>query len=69
MFVNKAETCQLLQKAYPILKIILLCVGADDRQAWQDSGATFIHKVAPPAEVLAVLEPLLKKVDSERKKP
>lgn len=54
------ETCRLLRKAYPALRIILLSVNAEDRQTAQVAGATFIHKGASPADVLAALEPLLK---------
>jgi DNA-binding NarL/FixJ family response regulator len=53
------ETCRLLLKAYPRLKIVLLSVDADDCQAALGAGAGFVHKGSAPGEVLAVLEPLI----------
>jgi len=53
------ETCRLIQKAYPTLKIVLLSVNAEDCQAALESGAGFIHKGASPSDLLSVLEPLL----------
>ncbi len=53
------ETCRLLLKAYPGLKIVLLSVDADDNQAALSAGAGFVHKGSAPGELLAVLEPLL----------
>jgi DNA-binding NarL/FixJ family response regulator len=55
------DTCRLLQKAYPSLKIILLSVNAEDETAAKDAGADFIYKGAPPDEVIAALVPLLPK--------
>jgi DNA-binding NarL/FixJ family response regulator len=55
------ETCRLLQKAYPALKIILLSVNAADAEAAKKAGASFIHKGAPPDELIATLMPLLRK--------
>jgi len=55
------ETCRLLQKAYPNLRIILLSVDADDESAAREAGADFIHKGAPPEELIATLKPLLRK--------
>lgn len=55
------ETCRLLQKAYPNLKIIILSVDASDETAAKDAGAGFIHKGALPDELIAKLEPLLRK--------
>lgn len=55
------ETCLLLQKAYPRLKIILLSVDAHDQTAAKNAGAAFIHKGAPPDELIATLIPLLRK--------
>ena len=55
------DTCRLLQKAYPHLKIILLSVNADDETAAREAGADFIHKGAPPDELIAKLTPLLRK--------
>ena len=54
------ETCRLLRKAYPWLKVILLSVEAEDEQAAQGAGATFIYKGTNPIEVLAILESILK---------
>jgi len=55
------ETCRLLQRAYPHLKIILLSVDADDATAAKEAGAEFIYKGAPPDELIATLTPLLRK--------
>ncbi len=55
------ETCRLLQRAYPQLKIVLLSVDADDASTAKDAGAEFIHKGASPDELIATLAPLLRK--------
>jgi DNA-binding NarL/FixJ family response regulator len=55
------ETCRLLQRAYPQLKIILLSVDANDATAAKIAGAEFIHKGAAPSELIATLTPLLRK--------
>ena len=55
------DTCRLLQKAYPTLKIILLSVNADDEVAAHEAGADFIHKGASPDELIATLTSLLHK--------
>ncbi|NJC95233.1 MAG: hypothetical protein C3F07_07395 [Anaerolineales bacterium] len=55
------DTCRLLQKAYPDLKIILLSVDADDEAAAKKAGADFIHKGVPPDELIATLTPLLRR--------
>jgi two-component system chemotaxis response regulator CheY len=55
------ETCRLLQKAYPCLKIVLLSVDANDAAAAKGAGAAFIHKGAAPDELIATLTPLLRK--------
>jgi len=60
------ETCRLLQKAYPNLKIILLSVNADDESAALEAGADFIHKGAPPEEVIAKLAPFFEKMNFQR---
>jgi DNA-binding NarL/FixJ family response regulator len=57
------ETCRLLLKAYPRLKIILLSVNADHLSAAQAAGAGFIHKGSSPEEVLRVLEPWFISID------
>jgi two-component system, NarL family, nitrate/nitrite response regulator NarL len=54
------ETCRLLRKAYPHLKIVLLSVDADDEAAAREAGADFIHKGASPDELIATLTPLLR---------
>jgi DNA-binding NarL/FixJ family response regulator len=54
------ETCRLLRKAYPAMKIVLLSVDMDNGLAAQESGAVFIHKGASPDEVLEVLESILR---------
>jgi DNA-binding NarL/FixJ family response regulator len=53
------ETCRLILKAYPNLKIVLLSVDAEDHHYAAEAGAAFIHKGANPVEVLAVLESLV----------
>jgi len=55
------ETCRLLRKAYPELRIILLSVDANDATAAKQAGADFIHKGASPDELIATLTPLLRK--------
>ena len=55
------ETCRLLQRAYPHLKIILLSVNAEDSTAAKEAGADFVHKGASPDELIATLTPLLRK--------
>ena len=55
------DTCRLLQKAYPHLKIIILSVDASDEAAAKDAGAGFVHKGASPDELIAILKPLLDK--------
>ena len=55
------ETCRLLQRAYPQLKIVLLSVDANDYAAAKEAGAAFIHKGASPDELIATLTPLLRK--------
>lgn len=55
------ETCRLLQKAYPRLKIVVLSVDANDAAAAKEAGAAFIHKGGPPDELIATLLPLLRK--------
>ena len=55
------ETCRLLQRAYPCLKIILLSVDANDAVAAREAGAAFIYKGASPDELIATLTPLLRK--------
>jgi DNA-binding NarL/FixJ family response regulator len=58
------ETCLLLQKAYPHLKIIILSVDANDEAAAKEAGALFIHKGAAPDELISTLTPLLQKNNS-----
>src|SRR5689334_6204240 len=53
------EICKLVHKAYPLLKIILLSVDANDAAAAKDVGAIFIHKGSSPDELIAILKPLL----------
>jgi DNA-binding NarL/FixJ family response regulator len=55
------ETCQLLRRAYPQLKIVLLSVDANDETAAKAAGADFIHKGAAPDELIATLSALLRK--------
>jgi len=55
------DTCRLLRKAYPHLKIVLLSVDASDATAAREAGADFIYKGASPDELIATLRPLLRK--------
>lgn len=55
------ETCRLLRKAYPQLKIVLLSVDASDETAAREAGAAFVHKGASPDELIATLTTLLRK--------
>lgn len=55
------ETCRLLRKAYPHMKIVLLSVDAGDAAAAKEAGADFIHKGASPDELIATLAPLLRR--------
>ena len=55
------ETCRLLQMAYPHLEIVLLSVDAAHAEEARSAGAHFIHKAAPPEELVATLTPLLRK--------
>lgn len=54
------ETCRLLRKAYPGMKIVLLSVDANDGMSAQECGAVFIHKGASPDELVALLESIIK---------
>ena len=60
------ETCRLLQRAYPCLKIVLLSVDANDAVAAKEAGAAFIYKGASPNELIATLTPLLRKESQAR---
>lgn len=55
------ETCRLLRRAYPQLKMVLLSVDAADAAAAKEAGAEFIHKGASPDELIATLTSLLRK--------
>ena len=55
------ETCRLLQRAYPCLKIVLLSVDANDAVAAKQAGAAFIYKGASPDQLIATLTTLLRK--------
>lgn len=59
------ETCRLLQRAYPHLKMILLSVDADDATAAEEAGAAFIYKGASPDELIATLTPILRKENED----
>lgn len=52
------DTCRLLQKAYPRLKIVILSVDAGDEAAAKEAGAGFVHKGASPDELIALLQPI-----------
>ncbi len=53
------ETCQLLQKAFTELIVVLLSVDADDAEAARTVGAYFVHKGASPEELINTLKPLV----------
>lgn len=61
------ETCRLLQRAYPHLKIVLLSVDAGDEAAAKEAGADFIHKGASPDELIETLKLILNKNDKSSK--
>ena len=53
------ETCCLLRKAYPALKIILLSADANDADAAQKAQVHFVHKGAAPEQLIATLTPYI----------
>ena len=53
------ETCSLLQKAFPQLKIALLGLDAGDEVIARSAGVDFIHKGAAPEAIIAKLTSLL----------
>lgn len=55
-----AETCRLLRKAYPQLRVVLLSLDSGDALAAGEAGAVFIYKGASPDELIATLTPLLR---------
>jgi DNA-binding response OmpR family regulator len=59
------EICKLIQKAYPLLQILLLSVDANDGAAAREAGAIFIHKGASPDELIATLGPIMRNAGRE----
>ena len=53
------ETCHLLQRALPDLKIVLLSLDASDEEIARRAGAEFIHKGAATDVVIGKLISLL----------
>ena len=53
------ETCHLLQKAFPHLKIVLLSLDAGDEGIARSAGVDFIHKGAAPEPLIAKLTSIL----------
>jgi DNA-binding NarL/FixJ family response regulator len=53
------DTCRLLRKAYPQLKVVLLSVDVEDAEAAKIAGAFFAHKGASPDALINTLKPLL----------
>ena len=53
------ETCRLLQKAFPDLKIVLLGLDTADEEIARRVGADFISKGAAPETILSKLVSLL----------
>ena len=52
------ETCQLVQKAFPQLKIVLLSLDANDEVMAKKAGIDFIQKGAAPDSIIAKLNSL-----------
>jgi hypothetical protein len=44
------------------LKIVLLSVNAGHKDAAEEAGTLFIHKAMSPAELIAILTPLLREL-------
>lgn len=61
------EMCKLIQRAYPLLKIILFSVDANDATAAKEAGAIFIHKGASPDGLIAILKLLLSAISQSGK--
>ena len=59
------ETCRLLLKAFPGLRIVLLSLNSSDSSPALEAGAGFIHKGAYADEVLAVLTKLIEHHEHE----
>ena len=55
------ETCLLLQKALPHLKIVLLSLDTADEAIARSAGVDFIHKGAAPESIISKLTSLLYK--------
>ena len=53
------ETCQLLKKSYPTMKVVLLSVNPDDAEPANAASAGFLLKGAPIEETLASLKTLV----------
>ena len=53
------QTCHLLQKAFPHLKIVLLSLDAGDEGIARSAGVDFIHKGAAPEPIIAKLTSIL----------
>lgn len=53
------ETCRLLQKAFPHLKIVLLSSNANDAEIARSAGVHFIHKGAAPDVIMGKLTSLV----------
>lgn len=52
------ETCRLLKKAYPDLKVVLLSLDARDKFTACAAGADFVHKGAGPEALITTLHTL-----------
>jgi DNA-binding NarL/FixJ family response regulator len=53
------ETCALLRRAYPAIRICLLSADAGDEAIARKAGVAFIHKGAAPEEHINTLSSLL----------
>ncbi len=63
------ETCRLIQKAYPNLKILLLSVDENHAAAAKEAGAMFVYKGASPDDLINMLKPLLTQNESREVPP
>lgn len=52
------ETCRLLRKAYPHLRVVLLSSNANHRSVAEAAGADFIYKGAEADELISCLHSL-----------
>jgi DNA-binding NarL/FixJ family response regulator len=63
--VPALETCALLRRAYPDIKICLLSSDASDAEVATRARVAFVHKGAPPEELIAAVSGLLATFEGE----